>query len=272
VKQYRLAQAYKDLPKRNSTANKTAGGKCLVIAGSQGMWGAATLTASAAARSGAGYVYLSLQTNFFPVHKNPDFLETNIKKYSKINFKAFAVGPGLSKNQWIMTWIKELIRHKKESVVLDAAALNAVAKSSKKIKLPATWIMTPHEGELARLIHVSSKKIKADRAKYLLIAQEKFGCLILLKGHQTLIADGAAIYRIQSGNAALAKAGTGDVLTGMILAFLSQGLSPVKAASLAAFVHGKIADDWLKAKKDILSLRATDLIEQLPTTLFKIRK
>lgn len=95
---------------------------------------------------------------------------------------------------------------------------------------------------------------------------------MLLKGYRTLIADGTSVFEIQSGNPALAKAGTGDVLTGMITAFISQGLTPIASAKLAAYVHGYIADNWIKSKKDILSLMASDIIQQIPESLFQIRK
>ena len=96
------------------------------------------------------------------------------------------------------------------------------------------------------------------------------GCIVILKGHKTLIADAHEIREIQSGNPALAKAGTGDVLTGMIAGLLSQGVRPIDAACLAVFIHGFTADIWIK-KYDPLSLIASDLIELLPSTIKKIR-
>lgn len=260
---YSKAQAKKDLPVRKASDNKTRGGKCLVIAGSKGMWGAATLTAEACARVGAGYVYLNPTSSGFPTVKHPDFLINTEKNFSK--FQAIAIGPGGKPSQ-MGKWIKKALKCK--TVVLDAEALNYLAKT--KIKLPTSWILTPHEGELSRLINVSSSMIKKDRVKYLKIAQKKYGCIILLKGHRTLIADAKNIFEIQSGNPALAKAGTGDVLTGIILGFLSQKLDPIKAACLGSFIHGYIADQWIK-KNDILSLVATDLIKALPSAIKKLR-
>ena len=130
--------------------------------------------------------------------------------------------------------------------------------------------MTPHEAELSRLLKVSVELIRENREKYLLVAQKKLGCIVLLKGHHTLIASKEARIKIISGNAGLAKAGTGDVLSGMICAFLAQGLAPIDAASLGAYLHGKIADDWLK-KNDVISLMASDIIDLIPQTLKKIR-
>ncbi len=267
---YSKAQARLDMPKRRKSDNKTHGGKCLVIAGSAGMWGAAILCAKAAARTGAGYVYIFDRRNSFPVCKNPDFLISN-KLNHLSEFKSIAIGPGLNDQKLIEKTIFKLIQKKFSSVVLDAEALNAIAKIQNLPKLPMNWILTPHEGELARMLNVSSAKVKANRKKYALLAQEKFGCIILLKGFRTLVTNSEGIWEISSGNASLAKAGTGDVLTGMTAGFLSQNMNPRHAACLAAYVHGKIADEWITAGKDHLSLMASDLLKELPFLLQRTR-
>ena len=157
--------------------------------------------------------------------------------------------------------------------MLIADALTVSAKE-RLFPLPKTWILTPHEGELSRILNISAAKIRKDRTKYLRLAQKKCGCIVLLKGHETLVAAATEIYKIDTGNVALAlaKAGTGDVLTGMITGFLAQGLTPLNATLLGASLHGKIADDWvLRAKKDYLSLMASDLVDLIPTTLHRLR-
>lgn len=254
----------KFLPKRAETANKSHGGKCLIIAGSEGMWGACYLSALSAARVGAGYVYLPASTK--NLNEHPDFLSNEIvKEMSLESFGAIAIGPGLK----ITSTHKKLFHHIEKTfagpVVIDAGALELVKK------LKANWIITPHEGELSKLLNISSDEIRKDRFKAAQMAQEKFGGIVILKGHYTLIATKAMIYEIQTGNKALAKAGTGDVLTGMIVGFLSQGLKPVDAAILACGVHGYIADRWVK-DKDYLSLMASDLIGDIPRALFALRK
>jgi ADP-dependent NAD(P)H-hydrate dehydratase len=200
----------------------------------------------------------------FPVSKHPDFLHVSHLK-NLTSFQAAAVGPGLSKILQIQKWIKRLRYETKMPVILDATALAALSQMKDR-KLPANWILTPHEGELARLLAVSAQQIQKDRRYFLELAQRQYGCIILLKGFRTLLSDGKNIFEIQSGNVALAKAGTGDVLTGMILGFLSQQLSPLRASCLAAFIHGKMADDWIRAKKDVLSLMASDLPQVLHQT------
>ncbi|MCM2352343.1 MAG: NAD(P)H-hydrate dehydratase [Pseudobdellovibrio sp.] len=254
----------KFLPKRADSANKTHGGKCLIIAGSEGMWGACYLSALAALRVGAGYVYLPSTIKNLTEH--PDFLSYEISEKMNLNhYKALAIGPGIT----ITPKIKKLFHHIEKEfnnpVIIDAGALELV----KKIK--TNWIITPHEGELAKLLNISSDEIRKDRFKAAQMAQEKFGGIIVLKGHHTLVATKSMIYKIQTGNKALAKAGTGDVLTGMIVGFLSQGLKPTHAAVLACGVHGYIADRWVK-DKDYLSLMASDLIDEIPRALFTLRK
>ncbi len=270
LKVYSKSQAQRDIPKREQTDNKTHGGKCLVIAGSEGMWGAAVLCAKAASRSGAGYVYVFDKTYNFPVCKNPDYLLT-----SKINqltdFQSFAIGPGLNNQKFIKKCILKLIQKKYSPVVLDAEALNTIAKMQTLPKFPVNWILTPHEGELSRLLNVSSVKIKANRKKYALAAQKKFGCIVLLKGFRTLVASSDGIWEINAGNSSLAKAGTGDVLTGIIAGFLSQKIKPFRAACLAAYVHGAIADIWISDGNDHLSLMASDLLSALPRILYAVR-
>lgn len=269
MKKYTQKQAQRNLPDRKRSDNKTRGGKSLVVAGSVGMWGAAVLAARACARSGAGYVYVSSKN--FPSTKYPDFLLLNPKSQLE-TFSAVAIGPGLNRKQEVRQWIQKCLRNKCTRVVLDAEALNVLSAWNKAPRLPSSWIMTPHEGELSRLLKVSSQKIKKDRMKYVRLAQKKFKVIVLLKGHRTLVCDDLNIFEIQSGNAALAKAGTGDVLTGIILGFLSQGLPATHAACLGAFVHGFIADEWIQNGSDILSLMASDIVEALPLALSKIRK
>ena len=270
LKVYSKVQARRDIPERKYSDNKTRGGKCLVIAGSNGMWGAAVLCAKAALRSGTGYVYLFDKTITFPICKNPDFLL--IDKLDQLaNYQSIAIGPGLHNQKFIEKCILKLVQKKYSAVVLDAEALNTIAKMKNLPKLPANWILTPHEGELSRLLDVSSKKIKVNRKKYALAAQKKFGCVVLLKGFRTVVTNSKEIWEISAGNSSLSKAGTGDVLTGIIAGFLSQNMEPLRAACLAAYVHGTIADKWIADGNDHLSLMASDLLTMLPQILVSVR-
>ncbi len=271
---FTILEAKHRLPKRVKNDNKTRGGHSLIIAGSRGMWGAAILAATAAARVGSGYTSLLTSNNNFPTLRGPDFLTADLSTTkAKLNkFTAIAVGPGLGRGTFTTKVLRFLLEKKFPHVLLDADALNTLANLNIK-KLPPSWILTPHEGELSRLLNISANKIRLNRKFHILQATKKFACVVLLKGEKTLIAQQNKITEIKSGNVALAKAGTGDVLTGMITGFLAQGLSPLDAACLGTYVHGDIADDWVRKKNnDYLSLIPSDILTALPAKLSEIRK
>lgn len=262
----------RNLPSRNRNSNKTHGGKLLVIGGSQGMYGAGILSALAATRSGAGYTYLMLDWNSRQLLKHPDilFLKPKISAFKSINAKAYILGPGIGKSTRAKSILNFFIKNKIPNVVLDADGLSLLAKM-KNQKIPSSWILTPHEGELSRLLNTSALKIRENPVRSITQAQKKFGCTILLKGSTTYIADGKKILKSKSGTPALAKAGTGDVLAGIIGGLVAQGVQPIIAAALGAYIHGTASQRYLKSGNDVLSLRPLDLIDQLPKTFRFIR-
>ena len=123
--------------------------------------------------------------------------------------------------------------------------------------------MTPHAGELSRIINISAKEIEDDRIQACRVFSNTEPAVILLKGHKTVIHSMEKYYIICSGNKALAKAGTGDVLAGIISSFFAQGLDIEKAACLGAYIHGDIADQWVRDGNNVNSLMASDLVEGL---------
>ena len=252
------------LPKRTKIAQKQDGGKCLFIAGSEGLWGASILCAKAAYRVGAGYVYLPEDTKNLILY--PDFVSLKITTSLNLDrFAAVAIGPGSIITPKFKTVFQHLLKTFKGPVLVDAGALPLVKKN------PDHWIITPHEAELAKLLNSTVEKIRADRIKAARLAQKTFGGIVVLKGPHTLITSAKNIFEMTTGNKALAKAGTGDVLTGMITGFISQGLKPIDACVLGCGLHGSIADHWIK-KNDYLSLMASDVIELIPKIIFKLRK
>ncbi len=263
------------LPKRTKFSNKTDGGKVLIIGGGKGLYGAGILSSLAATRSGAGYTHLMTDLTTFPWIKFPDFILHPIKISELKNKNDFSIGigPGLGIQKSKISLIKFLIKNNFEKVVVDADALTLIAEQ-KMAPLPASWILTPHEGELARLLQIKAREVKANRQEAVLRAFKKFQCTILLKGHETLIfsPESKKIAAIKSGTPALSKAGTGDVLLGIIVALRAQGLAPLKASMLAVYIHGKAAEIWEREGNDQLSLRPTDLIEKIPNALCRIRK
>jgi ADP-dependent NAD(P)H-hydrate dehydratase len=273
IQTFSKQQARVLLPTRDTNQNKTHGGKSLIVAGSNGFFGAAVLSATAAARAGSGYTTLMTDSKRFPVDKHPDFLTIDllIKQNVWINFNAIAVGPGLGISTKTERIIRSLIQQKIAHVVLDADALTVVAKK-KIFPLPATWILTPHTGELDRLLATKSRASEQQREELIRRAQVQYGCHILLKGPQTLVCNGSSLVAIKSGNSALAKAGTGDVLTGIICGLMAQGLSTIEAACLGAYLHGQCSQIWVKSGRDHLSLLASDLLDLLPIAIAQLRK
>lgn len=273
VTSYRLIQrkeAQKIFPRKSFAGNKTKYGHLLIVAGSEKMPGALRLASEAAARAGVGYITLALDKEWLRDGKNlkilfPDFILTSKeeilasqnsdlqKKYS-----AFLVGPGLDEKLNNKIILEKLLSLKKKTLI-DAEGINLVAKH--QLELHSECILTPHAGELSRLLGSSSVSIEQDRIKACQIFYNKFSANLLLKGHKTIILSQRKYFVIASGNKSLAKAGTGDVLSGIIASFMAQGLDPAKAACLGAFIHGDLADYWVKAGNSISALMASDLLE-----------
>ena len=274
-KTYTQTKLKKLLPSRKKSSSKIDGGKVLIVAGGTGLYGAGILSALAATRSGAGYTYLMSDLSRFPWLKCPDFIVhpiSKINKFLKVHHDVvIAVGPGLGINLKTKKIIHSLLKSKTKKVILDADALTILSQL-KISSLPSSWILTPHEGELARLLSVSSQKIKSDREKYIQIAQKKFGCTVILKGAETLIINQDNLFNSTTGTLALAKAGSGDVLLGMLAAFYAQTNDPMSASILAASIHGLASKEWLKEKNDYLGMRPVDLIERIPKTMALLRK
>jgi NAD(P)H-hydrate epimerase len=261
------------LPDRPLKSNKTNFGNVVVCAGQPGYWGAGVLSTQAAFRVGAGYVtWASEKTPLSELKSHPEVLTCSLREVFSAARRtaAFVVGPGLGTDKATELLLQELIHHHSVPAVIDADALTVIA--SKGISsLPKKWVLTPHAGELSRLLAVSAAEIEANRFFYARLAAKKYGCLVLLKGYRSLLAAGEKLYVIDSGNPALAKAGTGDVLAGFIGGFMAQGLSSLRAAVLGAYVHGRVADEWVKSGKDVASLVATDLVHDLPNLLSLLR-
>lgn len=262
------------LPRRESSSNKSTHGRAGLVGGKPGMSGALLLAAHGANRVGAGYVILVS-------HDDPSAIVAHLpealtlttddpKLFEKGRFTSLGVGPGLGVDERTENFLKQLHARKFENVVLDADALTVVAE--KGLRLHQSWIMTPHAGELSRLLGLSAIEIEADRFRFARETAEKFGCIVVLKGFRTVVSDGARTAVISSGNAALAKAGSGDVLTGMITGFLAQSMIPFSAACLGAYLHGRLADAWVKSGRDALSLEPSDLTEALPSLIRRIRE
>ncbi|MEZ4871652.1 MAG: NAD(P)H-hydrate dehydratase [Bdellovibrionales bacterium] len=130
--------------------------------------------------------------------------------------------------------------------------------------------MTPHTAELSQNVDKTVGQIEADRYLSALLGSERTGCHLLLKGFRSVLAYQHRTMVINSSNSALAKAGTGDVLTGMIAGLLAQNVEPVQATATASYIHGRMADEWVRSGHDRRSLTASDLRDHLPTLMSRL--
>lgn len=267
----KLAKRY--LPPRKDRSNKSDHGHLLVLAGSPGYWGAGILAASSAYRIGAGYVtWASYEAPNEALKEAPEIMTRAISDpqiWQKNKYSAVAIGPGLGVSDETGALLKKLIKAGYKNVILDADAITCAVKE-KLFPLPKTWVLTPHAGELSRILKKSVRDIERNRFEAALEAAKVTGCHVLVKGFRSVLAYEKRCMVIQSGNAALAKAGTGDVLTGMIGGLLAQGLDTVQATATAAYIHGRLADEWVCKGNDKRSLTASDLREDLPLLLGRI--
>lgn len=274
------------LLRKNPKAYKNQFGHVLVLAGSRRMLGASALCGLSAMRSGAGLTTLgvpkslntTLQKKISPVIMTWPLAETpqqsfaatawrNVNKDIK-NFQAIAIGPGLSHDASTKKFAHHVIKNSVIPLVIDADALNAlVGKQDVLLQSDAIKILTPHVGEFERLTMYHGPWTMDKKKKAALQFAQKYHCFLILKSDRTIVAaPNGKTYTNRTGNAGMATAGSGDVLTGIIAAFLAQGLSPFDAAKWGVYLHGKAGD--LAAKKiSKISMIATDIIDNIPLTL-----
>ena len=231
------------VPRKTERDNKYSSGSVLVVGGARGMSGAAALAARAAFRADAGYVTIAAPQESLPV------LETLVVEAVKRPLDdvfdavgragALALGPGLGRSPESKVLVRRLLEETDVAAVVDADALHELEPFERK----APTVLTPHSGELGRLIDEESSWVDAHRLEALRRAAERFGCTVLLKGADTLVGapgKGALVHGTHT-TPALATAGTGDVLTGITAAFLAKQMEPQTAAAAASVAHGLAA-------------------------------
>jgi NAD(P)H-hydrate epimerase len=281
------------LPPRDPRAHKGSAGRVLVVGGAMGMAGAVVLAARAASRAGAGYVRVAVPASLADVlaaqlveqmpvacgEGSQRALTTSaaaqiLEEASRAD--AVALGPGLSRQADAERLARDLLARMDRPVVLDADGLAAFAPPEGDLAAalrgaPAPRIVTPHLGEMARLTGEMPSALEARRVDAAREWAKRWGCVLVLKGAPTVVAapDGRVSVN-PTGNAGMATAGMGDVLTGVTAALLAQRLAPFDAACLAVFVHG-LAGDF--AARDIgpVGMVAGDVTERLPRALQSLR-
>lgn len=259
------------LPKRKSDDHKAKQGHLLILAGHEGFWGAGHLASLSAYRMGAGYVTWAGRGEYPPLGSVPEVLTKKISDKDLFSNKtAVVIGPGLGVHSETKDLLLKL-KKQKFPVLVDADAFTVCVQEN-LFPLPSNWAVTPHSGELARLFGVKGQDIDSDRLSFAKKAFQQIGALVLLKGLHSILVDQEKHFIIPTGNSALAKAGTGDVLSGFIGALMARSLSTFTATAVGSFIHGKLADEWVKSGRDADTLMAQDLKDLLPSVLTKLRE
>ncbi len=243
------------LPNRDPWGHKGTFGKILLLCGSRGFTGAAYFAAMGALRTGAGLVYLGVPESIYAIeavklHEPVVFPlpEDNGKLSAEAipeilqrlpNMDAVLVGCGLGQSEGTLAVVSAVLKNANCPVVLDADGINVLAAHKDLLRgRTAPTIVTPHDGEFARLGgQMGQGRMAAAKA----MARD-LGCIVLLKGHETCITDGNEGYRNQTGNPGMAVGGSGDVLAGVIVSLLGQGIAPLKATACGAWLSGAAAD------------------------------
>lgn len=267
------------LPDRDPWGHKGSFGKILLLCGSRGFTGAAYLAAMGALRTGAGLTFLGVPENIYAIEAvklnepvvfplpdqegklSRDAIPEILEKLSTMDAVLIGCGIGQSEDTYLVT--KAVLENATCPVVLDADGINVMATHKDVLRgRKAPTILTPHDGEAARL----AGPVEQDRIVYAKNLASDLGCILLLKGHRTVITDGQTVYVNQTGNPGMAVGGSGDVLAGMIVSLLGQGIEPLHAAACGAWLHGAAGDICAKELGQYAML-PTDMLEALPRLL-----
>ncbi len=270
------------LEPREADTHKGSYGRVLIIAGAPGMAGAAALTARGALRGGAGLVTVGAPDSVAEIVASlvaealvrPHAADSDggLGLAAKAGLTALAgaadviaVGPGVGTSEETQQLVRELVVESPAPVVLDADGLNAFGGDPEVLReIGPPCVLTPHPGELARLLGMSTADVQADRLAAVRTLAERSGAIVILKGYRSLVCDPQRTVAINpTGNPGMATGGSGDVLTGLLAALIGQGMEPFAAARLGAFLHGE-AGDIAAERVGEISLIASDIVDALP--------
>ncbi|WZL72177.1 NAD(P)H-hydrate dehydratase [Clostridiaceae bacterium 35-E11] len=270
------------LPMRKKDTYKGDYGKAYIVAGSTGMTGAAMLACEAALRSGAGLLKIPVPQSLNTIMEVrlteaitlplPDLNKgvlgiSDIQKVINTMKEAdvIGIGPGSGQSREIEELLRNIFEHFTKPIVLDADALNALAKRKELFQcIKSPVVITPHIGEMARLTELDIEYIRKQRIKVAVDFAKKWKITVLLKGTKTIVAGpNGEVYINETGNPGMATAGSGDVLTGIITGFIAQGIEPTKATIAAVYVHG-CAGDRVAERLGEYGMIAGDMVKELP--------
>jgi len=276
------------MPARAADSHKGTYGTGLVLGGCEGMAGAAAMCAQAALRSGAGLIVVGVPRSLLPVMAVKTtcatlrgFPETEAKSFAAEavdevvealeNATAAALGPGIGRHGSTARFVLDLVPRFEVPAVIDADGLNNLGGGLAVLRQRrAPLILTPHPGEMGRLAGMPTRDVQRDRECVAATFAQRYGVVVVLKGHETVVTDGTRVYTNTTGNPGMATGGAGDVLTGVILGLLCQGVDPFDAAVLGTWIHGSAGDLAARERTEI-SMIATDILECLPRA-FKMHR
>ncbi len=261
---------------RLAATHKGTYGHVAIIAGSPGRSGAAVMCARGAIRTGAGLATVMTDAETAKlVHagsiESMTYAGSDLSEFLQ-NKDAALIGPGLRDDDASYETVRTMVSEIELPTIIDASALNAFASRAGEINprgLPR--VITPHPGELARILGTDTKSIGADRIAAAREAARACNCVVVLKGYQTLVAEpDGHVFVNPTGNPGMASGGMGDVLSGMVAALLARGTDPLDAACAAVYLHG-LAGDILKEEIGDTGLAATDVAERIPSAIQRVR-
>lgn len=275
------------LPKRTQTSHKGTYGRVLIIGGDKCMSGAPYFSAKAAYRVGAGLVeVLTHEANrviiqtLLPeaVMSTWSDTESDAERSSILRSisraSVIAVGMGLSQSERASQILKTVLTERRCPIVIDADALNIISADPTLLPLIGEGaVITPHPLEASRLSGISVPELVSDPPHYAKALSDRFGAVCLLKDHRTAVAspDSEKVYVNTSGNSGMSTGGSGDVLDGVIAGLIAQGLAPMDAACLGAYIHG-LAGDAAAERLSEYSLIASDIVDAIPVILSSVQK
>lgn len=277
------------LPMREKDSHKGTFGRVGIIAGSKGMAGAAYLATMAALRSGSGLVYaiipnslneiLSIKLTEAIIKSVEDEDAGHFNLYSFDGLKeiiddmdVLALGPGIGVDEIRIELVNKILSTYEKPIVLDADGINCISKGNPDILLnrKAETVITPHPGELSRLLGLDIDTIQKKRFEYSKMISNKYNVITVLKGANTLVTNPKGdIYINFTGNPGMATAGSGDLLTGIIASFIGQGMTSYEAAVLGVYCHG-IAGDLAKMDKGEYGMISRDILDNIPYSIKKL--
>jgi NAD(P)H-hydrate epimerase len=260
------------LPERRAGDHKGTFGTVLVAGGDYGMAGAAAMAAEAALRCGAGLVRAATRPEHVSalVARTPEVMARGVVSGQELQpmldgVDVLVVGPGLGQSPWSEQLLQTATASGKP-MVLDADGLNLLTRGQIVAeRVRQNWVLTPHPGEAARLLDITTAEVQADRFAAATALQQRYGGVVILKGNGTVVAAQGQLLLCDYGNPGMASGGMGDVLSGIIGGLMAQGLAPLEAAALAVCLHGAAADT--AAEQGQRGLLATDLLAPMRALL-----